>query len=96
MSPSKGKFEPVEGMLATKNRIPSDSKDSWMSPLNKLIFFKAFRAKHTEVQISGGRQFKIDYDKRPGFAWISPIGKEIVPAGWFDLNVVTRKEWLSK
>jgi hypothetical protein len=87
--PSKGKKEQVEVTTRTEHF----KRTSWMSPLNKIIFHKAFVARQKEVQIGDGRQFNIDYSKRPGFAWVSPIGADYIPAGWFDMSRVTKKDW---
>lgn len=68
---------------------------TWMNPLNKLIWIKAFKAKQTLVKLPGGAEFKCDYKLKPGLVWVSPAnGKDLTPCGWFDLEVVTKKSWI--
>jgi hypothetical protein len=92
--PSKRQYEEVLGVSMPKNQ--THGRNNWMSPLNKVIFYRAFREKRTEVQINDGRRFKVNYDQRPGYAWVEHIGKEKIPCGWYDLKEVTNKAWLSK
>ena len=69
-------------------------REDWMSPLNKIIWLKAFRAKQTEVTIRDGRRFRLDYDRIPGKVWVSFDGAAFHPCGWFDLKKVTNQLWL--
>jgi hypothetical protein len=79
----------------TTERTPNvPGLDNWMNPLNRIVWFKAFKAKQQEVQISDGRQFRVDYSRQPGKIWIEPIGSSLVPCGWFDAKRVSDKTWL--
>ena len=50
-------------------------QDNWMSPLNKVIWYKAFKARATRVTIRDGRKFILDYDV-PDFV-IKTLGENI-------------------
>jgi hypothetical protein len=93
--PGKNRYKEVLEILSgptPKNQ--THGRNNWMSPLNKVIFYRAFREKRAEVQINDGRTFSINYEQRPGYAWVEHIGKEKIPCGWYDLKVVTNKSWI--
>lgn len=78
----------------------TDTVENWMSPLNKLIWIKAFRKKQTSVTLRDGRRFELDFERTPGKVLIYPAvtatGHDtIVPRGWFDLDRVTDDQWLT-
>jgi hypothetical protein len=65
-----------------------------MSPLNKILWYKAFRAKKTSIKLRDGRVFTIDYKQIPGKAWVNGTNGEVAPCGWFDLARVTDEQFL--
>lgn len=72
----------------------------WLDPLTKLEFFKAFRAKATQLTTKDGRRYKLDYEKEKGKVHVTPIASPqhpspFVPRGLFDLKVVTHDDWIS-
>ena len=68
--------------------------EDWMSPLNKIIWHRAFKARKTQVRLRDGRRFSIDYDQIPGKAWVTIVGGPTHPCGWFDLARVTHDQFL--
>jgi hypothetical protein len=75
---------------------PNKTREDWMSPLNKIIWLNAFRAKKKSVMLRDGRRFTIDYDQIPGKAWVDGTNGEVCPCGWFDLKRVTNDLFLSE
>jgi hypothetical protein len=74
--------------------MPEVRQGSWMNPLNKVIWRKAFKKRQKEVQLNDGRMFRCNYSLRPGLVWIEPIGGEKVPCGWINLKRAEENEWL--
>ena len=81
----------------------SPTGESWMSPLNKIIWMKAFKTRQTHVTIRDGRKFVIDYDrpklKARNWCFVNPDPEytgEFVPCGEFDLDKVTDPLWVSE
>ena len=82
-------------MMLAGNR--AENRTGWMSPINKLIWMKAFIGKQPEVTLNDGRKFIVDYDRIPGKVWVTPKKKhDFVPCGWFDYKKVTDKGWLDE
>lgn len=81
-------------MTENKQQIKPTSED-WLSPMNKLIWMKAFKAKRTEVTVRDGRKFTIQYKKRNNvdIVHIRPV-VGLVPMGYFELWKVTSSSWL--
>jgi hypothetical protein len=71
-----------------------DKYYDWLNPLNKTVLIATFKHKLPKVRLDNGREYKINYDKRPGFAWVSPI-EGTVPCGWFELKAMNR-HWLDR
>jgi len=84
----------------------SEKREDWMSPLNRVIWLKAFRARQTEVTIRDGRKFKLNYDVRPlelpasgetrKLVHITPADGQFVPSGYFNLKEVTDPSWVKE
>jgi hypothetical protein len=71
-------------------------KEDWLSPLNRIIWLRAFRARQTLVTLRDGRKFTVDYDRIPGKAWVDIASSEVNPCGWFDMERVTDDLFLSE
>lgn len=77
--------------------------EDWLSPMNKLIWIRAFKNKEREVTLRDGRQFKISYSMESFFsaepaqeyAWVE-CKKEGAPRGWFRMSKVTSSEWVNE
>lgn len=100
--PPKPKHDPTR-----RERNPEGVKatESWMSPLNRIIWHKAFKQKTSKVKIRDGREFVCKYftkvaksgdkvemvkvDPAPGSA------NSFVPCGEFRYNDVTHISWVS-
>ena len=67
----------------------------WMSPLNKIRWNAAIKAKKTSVTLDDGREFTIIYDKRPGEVWVKPADGSFGPCGWLSIERVKRSEWIT-
>lgn len=70
-------------------------REDWLSPMNRIIWIKAFRAKDTEVTLRDGRKFIMDYGKKPGVVFVK-AKDERVPRGSFELEKVTHNSWLTE
>lgn len=80
--------------------------EDWMSPLNKVIWMRAFRKKETEVTLRDGRKFEINYDVRPlvypttgetfELVHVQPSDGKFAPSGYFRLKVVTDPDWVKE
>ena len=68
--------------------------EDWLSPMNRMVWMKAFKAKETTVTLRDGRKFIIDYDKRPGQIFVKPASGTYVPRGYFDEKKVTNHLWV--
>ena len=69
--------------------------EDWLSPMNKLIWMKAFKARSNHATLRDGRKFKIKYKHRnkTEIAQVSPV-QGLVPMGSFELRSVTDSSWL--
>lgn len=80
--------------------------EDWMSPLNKVIWMKAFRKREKEVTLRDGRRFEINYDVRPlvfpttgetfPLVHVQPSDGKFAPCGYLRLDEVTDPSWVSK
>lgn len=76
-------------------------REDWLSPMNRLVWMKAFRAKSNTVTIRDGREFKLRYSTQTIFGedmdmvWVEPK-KGFAPAGWFRMKHVTDELWLTE
>ena len=80
--------------------------EDWMSPLNKVIWMRAFRKKQTEVTLRDGRKFEINYNVRPlvfastgekfDLVHVQPADGTFAPCGYFRLKEVTDPRWVSR
>jgi len=70
--------------------------EDWMSPLNRIVWLRAFRTKKKVVQLRDGRKFSVDYNQIPGKAWVCIMGGPTHPCGWFDLYRVTDELFLTE
>lgn len=67
---------------------------SWMSPLSKLQWMKAIKARQTEVKIDG-RTFTLEYDRpEKGKVWIQ-AKHDFAPCGVYDIKKVLSGDWIS-
>jgi hypothetical protein len=70
--------------------------EDWLSPMNKLIWIKAFKAKATTVTLRDGRKFRAWYTQRDNVPIVEVHPMEgRVPMGYFELKKVTDHSWLS-
>jgi hypothetical protein len=67
----------------------------WMGPLNRLVWFRAFKTRAKTVRLADGRTFTLNYTEKPGKVVIRPK-KGFVPCGTFELDRVTHLDWLSE
>lgn len=83
-------------MTEDKTKLKPTTED-WLSPMNKLIWIKAFKAKQTQVTVRDGRKFTIQYKKRNNvdIVFIRPVVGS-VPMGFFELRKVTEPSWLEE
>lgn len=72
-------------------------KESWMSPLNRIRWIRAFRERKRSCQIRDGRKFTIRYIKwrKRDYALVQPV-RGYVPMGIYDLERVTDKIWVTE
>lgn len=75
--------------------MASAASEDWLSPMNKLIWIKAFKAKAKSVTLRDGRKFKIEYKQRneTDIVVVNPV-KGRIPMGSFELKSVTESTWL--
>ena len=71
----------------------ADKFEDWLSPMNKMIWMKAFKAKETKVVLRDGRKFTVDYNKRPGEIYVKS-NHGYVPSGYFDEKKVMHTQWI--
>jgi hypothetical protein len=77
--------------------MPEVKKEDWLSPMNRLLWQKAFKSKVATVTLRDGRKFNLDYEKKNGFVSVTLADKSsYVPRGTFDLKKVTHSSWLSE
>jgi hypothetical protein len=69
------------------------NKEDWLSPMNKILWIKAFRERKKEVTIRDGRKFKIKYIGEK--VRVSPV-RGFSPLAWFPLEKVTNSAWLTE
>lgn len=77
--------------------------ETWLSPMNKVIWLRAFRERATRVTLRDGRKFKVRYsqEKFPAsdppeeYAWVAPL-YGYVPCGWFQMSKCTDTTWLTE
>ena len=84
--------------------MPNPKHEDWMTPLNKIIWMRAFKAKATEVTLRDGRKFIINYDVEPlllkttgekrVLCHVKPADGSLAPRGYIDLKEATHNEWL--
>ena len=77
-----------------------------MSPLNRIIWMRASKARKTEVTIRDGRRFLINYDVRPihfpasnvvrKLVHIKPADGKFAPSGYFNLDHVQTVDWVKE
>jgi hypothetical protein len=84
------------------NNYGAKSSRDWQNPLNKMIWQRAWKLKQATVTLRDGREFTCDYETRPGHVYVQPVDtiaqgarSNLVPCGWFDLDTVLRKEWVT-
>ena len=80
------------------------SHEDWLSPLNRVLWVQAFKARKTKIKLRDGREFKINYDVRPlhykttdekfDLVHVQPMDGKFVPSGYFRLDVVTNIAWI--
>ena len=51
-------------------------QENWMSPLNKIIWYRAFKKRQRYVTIRDGRKFIVEYDNVPPFV-VKTLGQNI-------------------
>ena len=75
----------------------------WLSPMNRVIWVKAFRARANSATLRDGRTFDIRYVTRKfmgenrDMALVAPTpGRGFAPMGYFDLKRVTDKLWIEE
>jgi hypothetical protein len=75
-------------------------KENWLSPLNKMIWVKAFQNRATEMTIRDGRKFTIKYSTQrlygepADMAWVRSEQFD-GPCGWFPVKKVLDPIWLT-
>lgn len=75
--------------------------ESWLSPMNKAIWIKAFRNKEKSATIRDGRKFTIRYSTKTHFgqkkemALVTPTSG-FAPSGWFELARVVDQLWMTQ
>lgn len=96
----------MEGSLkvvSDRTRLTS-VEESWMSPMNRIRWYRAFKARATSVTIRDGRRFNIYYiEQNVGLektavklAVVKPVpGEGFVPCGKFRLEKVTDRAWVT-
>jgi hypothetical protein len=77
------------------------SKKNWLSPVNKLRWYKAFNKKANTVELDDGRKFTIEYEmmdsKVTDETWeVARVrGPDVNdPSGYFRMKTVTEREWI--
>lgn len=59
----------------------------WLDPINRITINKALKARATSFTTRQGQEFTINYPPtQPNKAWVSPVGNQMTPCGWFDLD----------
>ena len=77
--------------------------ENWLSPPNRIIWLKAFKAKAKEVEIRDGRKFEVKYfenstifgKEKVDYVKVSPQ-KGFAPMAYFNLKRVTDTMWLTE
>lgn len=74
--------------------------EDWLNPLNRLVLYRAFKVKAAQCTLTNGPTLTLDYDKMPGKVYVRPVKtpaypNEFVPCGYFDLDTVTREDWIA-
>jgi hypothetical protein len=75
---------------------------NWLSPMNRIVLVRAFKAKTGKVTLVDGRVFRIKYsttrskalNEEYEVAYIEPIDGSFVPCGYFNLDKVMEDEWI--
>lgn len=80
--------------------------ESWTSPMNRVRWIRAFRARAKGVTLRDGRKFNIKYIDNPFYSGDDkPIDKKVAfaspvlgfaPTGYFRLSKVTDKLWITE
>lgn len=74
--------------------VSEEKYKDWLNPINKTVLVSTFRHKVTHVKLDN-REFLVDYDKRPGYAWVHPKSGQNVPCGWFELDRSTSRDFFN-
>jgi hypothetical protein len=79
-------------------------RESAFTPLNKVLWMKAFRHRAKRVELRDGREFKLRYGNRrfgnrseaTDYVWFEPASEEFAPCGYLRMEIVTAKSWLTE
>ena len=77
-------------------------REAAFSPLNKIVWMKAIRARKRSVTLRDGRKFKLAYKRQRltseyrEVVWFEPVSDEFAPCGYLRLSIVTDKLWLEE
>jgi hypothetical protein len=80
------------------------ASESWLSPMNRAIWVKAFRNRDKKVKLRNGREFEIRYGIQHRFkaseeveenAFVKPV-KGFAPCGYFRMSKVTDEQWITE
>lgn len=81
---------------------PAADRGSWMDPLNRLLWKKAFLDRATSITLRKGDSYSIEYStwapmlgedpaKRVEVAWVQPTNSEhLTPCGWIRIEEFTK------
>jgi hypothetical protein len=82
--------------MVESTKHPVVKRENWMSPLNRIIWLNAFKARQTNVIVRDGRRFTLDYTQRSGHVWVSIEPPDHHPCGWFDLENMVDELFLTE
>jgi len=77
-------------------------REAAFSPLNKIVWMKAIRARKLHVTLRDGRRFRLVYKRQRltsehrEVVWFEPMNEEFAPCGYLRLSIVTDKLWLEE
>jgi hypothetical protein len=78
-------------------------EQNWLSPLNKILLFGAFKIKLREVTLRSGQKLSLRYVKQGDreVVKVKPIPtrkfpNEFVPCGTFEYKKVSHSSWLEE
>lgn len=97
----------MKGVVSLTDLNNEDYKaaEDWLSPLNRIDWYRAFKARDRIVTLRDGRRFEIDYDhmemikstgEKRKLVHVRPADGRLSPRGFFDLKEVTSKQWITE